>query len=74
MTGGYVGIKPGSKPHWELWFSAIWPKRFMPITAVVNASDQGHQSDLPVRMGMYVGEEGVDGSFNVGNGKGKRYR
>ena len=31
------------------------------MTAVVNASDQGHQSNLPVRMGMYVGVEGVGG-------------
>jgi len=51
----------------------MWPKRFIPITAIVNTSDQGHQSDLPVRMGMYIGEEGIDSSFNIGNGRGKRY-
>ena len=32
----------------------------------VNASDHAHQSDLPVRMGIYVGEEGVDRSLTVG--------
>jgi len=36
------------------------------MTAVINTSDQGHQSDLPVRTGMYVGVEGIDSSFIVG--------
>jgi len=44
------------------------------MTAVVNASDQGHQSDLPVRIGIYVGDEGVVGSFKVGNGAEDGYR
>ena len=38
----------------------------MPMIAIISTSDQGHQSDLPVRMGISVGEEGVDGSFIVG--------
>jgi len=40
------------------------------MIAVITASDHGHQLDLPVRMGMYVGEEGVGGSFIVGKGMG----
>jgi len=38
------------------------------MTAVVNASDQEHQSDLPMRMGIYVGDEGAVGSLLVDNG------
>jgi len=45
----------------------------MPMTAIVNASDQEHQSDLPVRIGIYVGDEGVVGSFKVGNGEEDGY-
>ena len=46
----------------------------MPMIAIISASDQGHQSNLPVRMGIYVGEEGVDSSFIVGKVEKKGYR
>jgi len=41
----------------------------MPMIAIISTSDQGHQSNLPVRMGMYIGEEGVRGSGKVYRGE-----